>query len=96
MATLALLLVCDDGGLAARLLTRRWLRSYAEECYVTLCSSRGGAVLEEIEAKEACDWLRAAGFPQYAQLFEETVSDRVRSGQVPVAPAPLRSASTGK
>uniref|UniRef100_A0A665VIY5 StAR-related lipid transfer protein 13-like n=1 Tax=Echeneis naucrates TaxID=173247 RepID=A0A665VIY5_ECHNA len=25
----------------------------------------------EIEAKEACDWLRAAGFPQYAQLFEE-------------------------
>ncbi|KAG7257501.1 hypothetical protein CRUP_033574 [Coryphaenoides rupestris] len=74
MATLALLLVCDDGGLAARLLTRRWLRSYAEECYVTLCSSRGGAVLEEIEAKEACDWLRAAGFPQYAQLFEERSS----------------------
>lgn len=26
--------------------------------------------LPEIEAKEACDWLRAAGFPQYAQLFE--------------------------
>lgn len=26
--------------------------------------------LAEIEAKEACDWLRAAGFPQYAQLFE--------------------------
>lgn len=26
--------------------------------------------LLEIEAKEACDWLRAAGFPQYAQLFE--------------------------
>uniref|UniRef100_A0A7M4EBK8 Rho GTPase-activating protein 7-like n=1 Tax=Crocodylus porosus TaxID=8502 RepID=A0A7M4EBK8_CROPO len=25
----------------------------------------------EIEAKEACDWLRAAGFPQYAQLFED-------------------------
>lgn len=24
----------------------------------------------EIEAKEACDWLRAAGFPQYAQLYE--------------------------
>lgn len=24
----------------------------------------------EIEAKEACEWLRAAGFPQYAQLFE--------------------------
>ncbi|XP_034754071.1 rho GTPase-activating protein 7 isoform X3 [Etheostoma cragini] len=25
----------------------------------------------EIEAKEACTWLRAAGFPQYAQLYEE-------------------------
>ncbi|XP_074528528.1 rho GTPase-activating protein 7 isoform X2 [Halichoeres trimaculatus] len=25
--------------------------------------------LWEIEAKEACDWLRAAGFPQYVQLF---------------------------
>ncbi|XP_014425341.1 rho GTPase-activating protein 7-like isoform X3 [Pelodiscus sinensis] len=27
--------------------------------------------LSEIEAKEACDWLKAAGFPQYAQLFED-------------------------
>ncbi|KAM6299552.1 rho GTPase-activating protein 7-like [Aegotheles albertisi] len=27
--------------------------------------------LTEIEATEACDWLRAAGFPQYAQLFED-------------------------
>ncbi|XP_013869600.1 stAR-related lipid transfer protein 13 isoform X3 [Austrofundulus limnaeus] len=26
----------------------------------------------EFEAKEACDWLRAAGFPQYAQLFEDS------------------------
>lgn len=26
--------------------------------------------LLEIEAKEACDWLRATGFPQYAQLYE--------------------------
>ena len=24
----------------------------------------------EIEALEACRWLRAAGFPQYAQMFE--------------------------
>ncbi|NXG25810.1 RHG07 protein, partial [Grallaria varia] len=28
-------------------------------------------LLAEIEAREACDWLRAAGFPQYAQLFED-------------------------
>ncbi|XP_056681142.1 stAR-related lipid transfer protein 13 isoform X2 [Monodelphis domestica] len=30
------------------------------------------STLEEIEAKEACDWLRAAGFPQYAQLYEDS------------------------
>uniref|UniRef100_A0A7N6AGV7 Rho GTPase-activating protein 7 n=1 Tax=Anabas testudineus TaxID=64144 RepID=A0A7N6AGV7_ANATE len=28
--------------------------------------------LAEIEAKEACTWLRAAGFPQYAQLYEDS------------------------
>ncbi|XP_029333350.1 stAR-related lipid transfer protein 13 isoform X7 [Mus caroli] len=27
---------------------------------------------KKIEAKEACDWLRAAGFPQYAQLYEDS------------------------
>lgn len=32
----------------------------------------------EIEAKEACDWLKAAGFPQYAQLYEgKTVSQMI-------------------
>lgn len=32
----------------------------------------------EIEAKEACTWLQAAGFPQYAQLYEgeETTHSR--------------------
>ncbi|XP_010591038.3 stAR-related lipid transfer protein 8 isoform X1 [Loxodonta africana] len=25
----------------------------------------------EVETKKACEWLRATGFPQYAQLFEE-------------------------
>ncbi|XP_058852523.1 rho GTPase-activating protein 7-like isoform X2 [Acipenser ruthenus] len=29
-------------------------------------------ILTKIETKEACDWLRAAGFPQYAQLFEDS------------------------
>ncbi|KAI1887617.1 hypothetical protein AGOR_G00192160 [Albula goreensis] len=29
-------------------------------------------ILTQIEAKEACDWLRAAGFPQYAQLYEDS------------------------
>ncbi|XP_070197545.1 serine-rich adhesin for platelets-like isoform X2 [Littorina saxatilis] len=33
---------------------------------------RNGHVREqEIEAVEACEWLRAAGFPQYAQMFED-------------------------
>ncbi|KAF4073445.1 hypothetical protein AMELA_G00258760 [Ameiurus melas] len=26
-----------------------------------------------VEAKEACDWLRAAGFPQYVQLYEASL-----------------------
>ncbi|XP_051539365.1 stAR-related lipid transfer protein 13-like isoform X3 [Myxocyprinus asiaticus] len=29
-------------------------------------------ITQEIEAKEACDWLRAAGFPQYAQLYKDS------------------------
>ncbi|XP_018584149.1 rho GTPase-activating protein 7 isoform X1 [Scleropages formosus] len=28
-------------------------------------------IITKIEAKEACDWLKAAGFPQYAQLFKD-------------------------
>ncbi|XP_030649453.1 rho GTPase-activating protein 7 [Chanos chanos] len=28
-------------------------------------------LITKIEAREACDWLRAAGFPQYAQLFKD-------------------------
>ncbi|NXM66227.1 STA13 protein, partial [Serilophus lunatus] len=27
----------------------------------------------ETEAKKACDWLRAAGFPQYAQMYEDSL-----------------------
>ncbi|KAJ8271726.1 hypothetical protein COCON_G00105850 [Conger conger] len=29
-------------------------------------------ILTQLEAKEACDWLRAAGFPQYTQLYEDS------------------------
>uniref|UniRef100_A0A8C1CUS9 StAR related lipid transfer domain containing 8 n=1 Tax=Cyprinus carpio carpio TaxID=630221 RepID=A0A8C1CUS9_CYPCA len=29
--------------------------------------------IAELEAKEACEWLRAAGFPQYAQLYEASL-----------------------
>lgn len=39
--------------------------------YISLLISNNKiSCISEIEAKEACDWLRAAGFPQYAQLFE--------------------------
>ncbi|XP_068172571.1 stAR-related lipid transfer protein 13 isoform X2 [Antennarius striatus] len=38
----------------------------------TMFKKMTNAATIEIEAKEACDWLRAAGFPQYAQLFEDS------------------------
>ncbi|XP_061454391.1 stAR-related lipid transfer protein 8 isoform X2 [Rhineura floridana] len=34
---------------------------------------RGPRGKPETEAKKACDWLRAAGFPQYAQLYKESL-----------------------
>lgn len=37
---------------------------------VNAVSEQFYVLIAEIEAREACDWLRAAGFPQYAQLFE--------------------------
>ena len=33
-------------------------------------------VFAEIEAAETCQWLRAAGFPQYAQMFEGKLTCR--------------------
>ena len=42
-------------------------------CREHRCCRAGCSVLcflSEIEAKKACEWLRAAGFPQYAQLYE--------------------------
>uniref|UniRef100_A0A8C2A5E4 StAR-related lipid transfer protein 13 n=1 Tax=Cyprinus carpio TaxID=7962 RepID=A0A8C2A5E4_CYPCA len=44
-------------------------RSHGKKTEMSNKKRHGGA---EIEAKEACDWLRAAGFPQYAQLFEDS------------------------
>ncbi|XP_009467767.1 PREDICTED: rho GTPase-activating protein 7-like [Nipponia nippon] len=38
---------------------------------VSAVSEQFYVLVAEIEAREACDWLRAAGFPQYAQLFED-------------------------
>lgn len=38
------------------------IRTVLKRCFVFFVT--------EIEAKEACKWLRAAGFPQYAQMYE--------------------------
>lgn len=45
--------------------------------------------LSEIEAKKACAWLRAAGFPQYAQLYEG------ESRCLPLIPAPAPYLGSG-
>uniref|UniRef100_A0A336LWL9 CSON002268 protein n=1 Tax=Culicoides sonorensis TaxID=179676 RepID=A0A336LWL9_CULSO len=38
------------------------------------CSrSQSGKNIAEIEALEACNWLKAAGFPQYASMFQENL-----------------------
>ncbi|XP_066570826.1 stAR-related lipid transfer protein 8 isoform X3 [Amia ocellicauda] len=48
-------------------------------CLCTLFSRAKGLSLPwdkrdaELEAKEACEWLRAAGFPQYAHLYEDSL-----------------------
>ncbi|XP_061683208.1 stAR-related lipid transfer protein 13 isoform X2 [Syngnathoides biaculeatus] len=44
-------------------------RTRSKKAVYNKMASDAGA---EVEAKEACDWLRAAGFPQYAQLFEDS------------------------
>ena len=58
--------------------------------------------LSELEAKEACDWLRAAGFPQYAQLYEGNqcfcpqCSELITWIQAPhISTLPLSSAAEG-
>uniref|UniRef100_A0A8C6YGD0 Rho GTPase-activating protein 7 n=1 Tax=Naja naja TaxID=35670 RepID=A0A8C6YGD0_NAJNA len=39
----------------------------------TIWKSTRDRRLAEIEAKEACNWLQAAGFPQYVQLYEDLI-----------------------
>uniref|UniRef100_A0A673JCY2 StAR-related lipid transfer protein 13-like n=1 Tax=Sinocyclocheilus rhinocerous TaxID=307959 RepID=A0A673JCY2_9TELE len=48
------------------------LRESTSKAWDLLWKSVRERRLAEIEAKEACDWLRAAGFPQYVQLFEDS------------------------
>ncbi|XP_009577315.1 PREDICTED: uncharacterized protein LOC104077705 [Fulmarus glacialis] len=49
-----------------------WLsQNVGDENGANTASVDKSQVNAKIEAKEACDWLRAAGFPQYAQLYED-------------------------
>ncbi|XP_066990642.1 serine-rich adhesin for platelets-like isoform X1 [Macrobrachium rosenbergii] len=41
------------------------------EAPVLTTRSQSAKEIAELEAIEACKWLRAAGFPQYAQMYEE-------------------------
>ncbi|XP_069677385.1 rho GTPase-activating protein 7 isoform X3 [Periplaneta americana] len=43
----------------------------AKKRILTQPRSQSERHLAEIEAAEACKWLRAAGFPQYAQMYED-------------------------
>ncbi|XP_051961316.1 stAR-related lipid transfer protein 8 isoform X2 [Xyrauchen texanus] len=56
--------------------TRSLTSQFRESTYRALTLLRRKAKqhqIAELEAKEACDWLRAAGFPQYAQLYEASL-----------------------
>ncbi|XP_053256290.1 stAR-related lipid transfer protein 8 isoform X2 [Podarcis raffonei] len=46
-----------------------WACFKRPKCFTSLDRRRD----VEAEAAKACDWLRAAGFPQYAQLYEESL-----------------------
>ncbi|XP_069386851.1 rho GTPase-activating protein 7 isoform X3 [Paralichthys olivaceus] len=49
------------------------IRSSTSRALDMLSKTTQESRLAEIEAKEACTWLRAAGFPQYAQLYEDAL-----------------------
>ncbi|XP_016084692.1 stAR-related lipid transfer protein 13-like [Sinocyclocheilus grahami] len=56
--------------------TRSLTSQFRESTYRALTLLRRKAKqrqIAELEAKEACEWLRAAGFPQYAQLYEASL-----------------------
>ncbi|ROT70318.1 putative rho GTPase-activating protein 7 [Penaeus vannamei] len=61
-------------------LTRAW----AEEC-----DSLVFVNLWQLEALEACKWLRAAGFPQYAQMYEGEYTRRSLGRAGPTLKSPV-------
>ncbi|KAH8318095.1 hypothetical protein KR074_008275 [Drosophila pseudoananassae] len=57
--------------LKERELSRRFDDFAAQNLTLRYSRSQSDRYLAEIEAVEACKWLRAAGFPQYAQMYED-------------------------
>ncbi|KTG36130.1 hypothetical protein cypCar_00002529 [Cyprinus carpio] len=55
-----------------RLLRRARSPPSLHSVYISITAVYTNASDTQIEAKEACTWLRAAGFPQYAQLYEDS------------------------
>lgn len=50
-----------------------WANTYGSEIginYSVVLTYLYFIYVSEIEAAEACKWLKAAGFPQYAQMYE--------------------------
>ncbi|KAM4697217.1 stAR-related lipid transfer protein 8 [Rhinophrynus dorsalis] len=50
---------------------RAKFKNRASKTWTSLRRRFSAPVELDVEAKKACDWLRAAGFPQYAQLYED-------------------------
>lgn len=65
-------LPCDSGITRTRHACLLGMRQYSANNLLIpfLCLFLFFCSLVEAEAKKACEWLRATGFPQYAQLFE--------------------------
>ncbi|XP_041674793.1 LOW QUALITY PROTEIN: uncharacterized protein LOC108111664 [Drosophila eugracilis] len=57
--------------LKEREMGRRFDNFEAQNLTLRYSRSQSDRYLAEIEAVEACKWLRAAGFPQYAQMYED-------------------------
>ncbi|KAH8351240.1 hypothetical protein KR084_012201 [Drosophila pseudotakahashii] len=57
--------------LKEREMSRRFDNFQAQHLTLRYSRSQSDRYLAEIEAVEACKWLRAAGFPQYAQMYED-------------------------
>ncbi|KAH8340532.1 hypothetical protein KR059_000706 [Drosophila kikkawai] len=57
--------------LKEREMSRRFDDFAAQHLTLRYSRSQSDRYLAEIEAVEACKWLRAAGFPQYAQMYED-------------------------